>query len=73
MNISGSAMQNAYTGIQTGLKNLELNSQKIASPNVPDKAEPLIMHKLDANLVETSAKVIKTSDEMLGSLIDVMA
>lgn len=73
MNISGSAMNNAYTGIQTGLKNLELNSQKIASPNVPDKAEPLIMHKLDANLVETNAKVIKTTDEMLGSLIDVMA
>ncbi|HEY9018981.1 hypothetical protein [Thiomicrospira sp.] len=73
MNISGSAMNNAYTGIQTGFKNLELNSQKIASPNVVDKAEPLIMHKLDANLVETNAKVIKTSDEMLGSLIDVMA
>lgn len=73
MNISSSAMNNAYMGIQTGLKNLEQNSQKIASPNVVDKTEPLVMHKMDANLVEVNAKSLKTSDEMLGTIIDIMA
>lgn len=66
-------MNNAYMGIQTGLKNLEQNSQKIASPNVVDKTEPLVMHKMDANLVEVNAKSLKTSDEMLGTIIDIMA
>ena len=73
MSISATAMNNAYMGIQTGFSNLEVNSAKIASPNVTDKAEPLVAHKMDANLVETSAKALKTADEMIGTIIDVMA
>lgn len=72
MNISANVMNNAYMGIQTGLHSLEKNSAKIASPNVTDKTEPLVAHKMDANLVETSAKVLKTADEMIGTIIDVM-
>lgn len=73
MNITHAASHLAYQGIQTGFKNLEINSQKIASPNVVDKAEPLVMHKMDANLVQVSAKALKTSNEMLGTIIDIMA
>ena len=66
-------MINAYQGMQNGFNQLTENSAKIASPNVPDKAEPLIMHKLDAQQIEASAKAIKTYDQMIGTLIDVMA
>lgn len=73
MNISSNPMINAYQGMQNGFNQLTENSAKIASPNVPDKAEPLIMHKLDAQQIEASAKAIKTYDQMIGTLIDVMA
>jgi len=73
MNISSNPMINAYKGMQAGFNQLTDNSAKIASPHVTDKAEPLIMHKLDAQQIEASAKAIKTYDQMIGTLIDVMA
>jgi flagellar hook protein FlgE len=73
MNISSSSMMNAYSGIQTGFNNLAQTSQQLANPNQPDKAQALVQHKLDANLVEVNAKSLKTADQMIGTLLDVMA
>ncbi|MDY0137896.1 MAG: hypothetical protein RBS36_12070 [Thiomicrospira sp.] len=73
MNIQANPMMNAYQGIQNGFQQLTENSAKIASPQQTDKAEPLINHKRDAQQIEASAKAIKTYDQMIGTIIDVMA
>lgn len=71
MNIN--PMMSAYQGMQTATQQLNENSAKIASPNVVDKDEPLIKHRMDANQFEASAKAIKTHDQMIGTLLDVTA
>ncbi|WP_044410554.1 hypothetical protein [Thiomicrospira microaerophila] len=73
MNISSNPMMNAYSGIQTGFNNFTQTSQQLADPNQPDKTQALVQQKLDANLVEVNAKALKTADQMIGRLLDVMA
>jgi hypothetical protein len=73
MNISSNAMMNAYSGIQTGLANFTQTSQQLTDPNQLDKTRALVQQKLDANLVEVNAKALKTADQIIGSLLDVMA
>ncbi len=38
-----------------------------------DIAEPMINMKLEQNIFDASAEVVKTADEMVGSLLDIMA
>ena len=74
-----SALSNALYGIQKGLTGMDKNAAKIASADVfnsqnpTDVARPLVEMQSDRLQVEISAKVMKTVDETIGSLLDVVA
>jgi hypothetical protein len=73
MAISGLGSSYAYMGIQSGMRGLEESSQKIANPDYIDKSEPLIQTQLDANQIQSSAKVLKAEDDRIGTLLDIKA
>jgi hypothetical protein len=74
-----SALGNALYGIQKGLTGMDSNAAKIASAdafnsqNPADIAQPLVDMQSNRLQVEVSAKVMKTMDETIGSLIDIVA
>jgi len=63
----------AIQGIQQGFERLANSTQTIANPNSPDVTQALIDNTQVATQVQTSAKALKTHDEMIGRLIDIMA
>ncbi len=74
-----SALGNALYGIQKGLTGMDKNAAKIASAesfnsqNPADIAQPLVDMQNNRLQVEVSAKIMKTVDTTIGSLIDVVA
>jgi hypothetical protein len=74
-----SALKNALYGMQKGLTGMEKNAAKIAnadtfnSQNPTDAAQPLIDMQNNRLQVEASAKVMKTVDATIGSLLDTIA
>lgn len=73
MQVSSSAAAYAYQGMQDGFNRLTENSQQLANPNNTEIAEPLIELKQNETQVQASAKSFKSYDEMIGTLIDIMA
>ena len=73
-----SALGNALYGIKKGLTDLDRNAAKVASAdtfnsqNPTDIAQPLVDIQNNRLQVEASAKVMKTVDETIGSLIDII-
>lgn len=71
--------QNGVTGMQTGMHGLRQNAEEIATQrredgsSVRDVAKPLVDQKENLRQVEASAKVFKSSEDALKSLIDVTA
>lgn len=74
-----SALGSALYGIQKGLTGLDKNAAQIASAdafnaqNPADFAQPLVELQSNALQVEMSAKVMKSLDETIGTLLDVVA
>lgn len=74
-----SALGNALYGIKKGLTDMNKNAAKVASAdafnsqNPMDIAQPLVDIQNNRLQVEASAKVMKTVDETIGSLIDIIA
>ena len=74
-----SALGNALYGIQNGITGMDKNSAKIASVdafnshNTTDIVQPLVDMQSNRLQVEMSAKAMKTIDETIGSLLDVVA
>lgn len=70
-------------GIQDGILGMENAARKIARGGVDgpqgsasasgDILEPIVDLKLYQRSVEASAQVVKTADETLGTLLDIMA
>ena len=75
MKIDG-ALNQAMLGVQRGLAGAQENAAKIASAgnaggaNPADLIEPMVGLKANELQVQASAQVIKTMDELLGSLFD---
>ena len=73
------ALGNALNGIQKGLTGVDKNAARIASadafnsPNPADVAQSLVDMQSNRLQIEASAKVVKTLDETLGTLLDVVA
>lgn len=73
-----SALGKALYGMQKGLTDLDKNAAKIAgadtfnSQNPTDVAQPLIDMQNNRLQIEASAKVMKTVDETIGSLLDIV-
>jgi len=74
-----SAMSNALQGIQKGLTAIDKNAAQIASAdnfnseNPVNSAQALVELQNNRTQVEVSAKVLKSVDEAIGSLLDVVA
>ncbi len=74
-----SATNLGLQGIQKGMDGLRKNAHNIANQNndtsqaKPALEDSLVNMKLDKLQVQASTKVIETSSEMIGSLIDIKA
>ena len=74
-----SALGNALSGIQKGLAGVDKNATKIASAdalnsqNPTDVAQSLVDMQSNRQQVEVSAKLMKTVDATIGSLLDIVA
>lgn len=72
------AYQSALTGIQRGMQGLERAAGEVASAERMNRgeavsAEPLVDAKVYQRAVEANVKVLKTTNETLGTLLDEMA
>lgn len=67
------AVNSALTGIYSGMQSAASNTTEVVNRSVDggNVAEPLIGLKQDQLQVEASAKALQTSNEMLGSLLDI--
>lgn len=73
------ASTNALGGIQRGMEGLQRSATEIASADRMDGAlarglaEPLVEQIRSAAQVEASVKVLRTENDLLGSLLNVKA
>lgn len=75
--ISG-VSETALSGIQNSLKKLNQSAQEVASASVrrtepTELVEPLVDAIEAQRALEASAKVLKRTDQMLGTLLDTFA
>ncbi|MEA3404473.1 MAG: hypothetical protein U9R28_01900 [Pseudomonadota bacterium] len=73
MDVSASANSIALQGINQGFERLAENTQKIIKPGSEELETALIDNRQASTQVQTSAKALKTYDDMIGSIIDIMA
>ena len=74
----GSVLNTGIQGVQAGVRGMEQSAQEIVKAGSGENAsgdfiEPIMDLKLYENSVEASTKVVKTADEMIGTLLDTMA
>ncbi len=68
------ALQSGFNGYQSGMTSLNNNALKIAqnvTQQPEDLVEPLVGLLQDKQQVQASIKVIETSNDMLGNLLDI--
>ncbi len=73
MNVSSSASTVALQGINQGFERLADNTQKIVKPGSAEVESALIDNTQASTQVQSSAKALKTYNDMIGSIIDIMA
>lgn len=73
MNVSNHPAAMAVSGINQGFDRLAENTQKITNPQSEQQLEALVDNTQVEKQVQASAKALKTYDEMIGTLIDVIA
>ena len=75
--MSISALNTGINGINQGLSNLRRDASAVAQAvhgdQNTDVASALVNVKLDTLQIQSSAKVVETVHDMLGSLLDVTA
>ncbi len=67
------AMTTAVNGIKRELDELERNADEVARASNGeggDVAKPLVESKINQHNVEANVKMVKTMDEVLGTLLD---
>lgn len=77
----GSIVNQGLIGMQKSQSSMLQSAQQIAqagttqrdNPQTNDIAEPLINLKIQSQIFDSSAKVIKSADETIGTLLDVKA
>jgi flagellar hook protein FlgE len=79
MEISGSAFSSGLSTVQSGQRRIDQAASDIASNSVnrnsdaADTADNLVQLNVGKVEAQAGAKVIETSDEVLGTLIDIRA
>jgi hypothetical protein len=75
--IPSSALPTAFTSgqtaIATGSRRLGEDAQQVANPDSPDADTALLDSSQTLVLAQAGANVIKTANQMLGSLLDAFA
>ena len=74
--MSISALQSGLSGIQQGYSSMKQNAHEIANGNGgkgQDIANSMVGLIQDRNQVAANAEVVKSVDDTIGSLLDVMA
>lgn len=77
----GSVVNQGLIGMQKSQVSMQQSAQQIAqagttqrdNPQANDVAEPLINLKVQSQLFDSSAKVVKAADETVGTLLDIKA
>ncbi|WP_323813998.1 hypothetical protein [Cellvibrio sp. NN19] len=77
----GSVVTQGLIGMQKSQSSMLQSAQQIAqagttqrdNPQANDLAEPLVNLKVQTQLFDSSAKVVKAADEAIGTLLDVKA
>lgn len=72
MNVDNT-MTTAVNGIKRGLDDLKRNANEVARASKGeggDVATPLVESKMNQRQVETNVAMVKTTDEILGTLLD---
>ncbi len=75
----GSIRNTALAGIQNGLNDLQKNASQIAGKstmegtNTKSLVEAVVDLKANVQQVSASMKVLKVSDELIGTLLDIKA
>jgi flagellar hook-associated protein FlgK len=77
----GSVVNQGLIGMQKSQVSMQQSAQQIAqagttqrdNPQANDVAEPLINLKVQSQLFDSSAKVVKAADETIGTLLDIKA
>ncbi|HSX49461.1 MAG TPA: hypothetical protein VLF09_00790 [Cellvibrio sp.] len=77
----GSVVTQGLIGMQKSQSSMLQSAQQIAqagttqrdNPQTNDIAEPLVNLKIQSQIFDSSAKVIKSADETIGTLLDVKA
>lgn len=79
MNVN-SVLDSGLTGVRQGIEGVEKAASEIVRAGTVDGAdgsndviEPIIDLRLYQRSVEASAQVVRTADEVLGTLLDTMA
>ncbi len=74
------AFANGLLSIQRGMQGLDRNAHEIASrpargtdEPARDLAQPLVESRINLRQVQAGAAVVRTQDEMIGSLLDTFA
>ena len=77
---SGAAVNQGLIGMQKSQTEMVRSAQQIASAgttsasgNTNDIVTPLVNLKVQSQVFDSSAKVVKAADEMIGTLLDVKA
>jgi hypothetical protein len=68
-----SAASNGISAISNGSRQLDQDAQQIANPNSSDVTSALVDTTQSLQLAQAGADVISTSNQMLGTLLDVFA
>jgi ribosomal protein S13 len=74
-----SALESAHGGLQRGLRGLAADAQQVAHANVAkesqvsDLSDAMVNALVDRIQVQVSARVMRTVDETLGTIINVKA
>jgi len=77
----GSVVTQGLIGMQKSQASMQQSAQQIAqagttqraTPQANDVVEPLINLKVQSQVFDSSAKVVKAGDETIGTLLDVKA
>jgi hypothetical protein len=67
------AASNGVSAISNGSRQLDQDAQRIANPNGSDVTSALVETTQSLQLAQAGADVISTSNEMLGTLLNVFA
>ncbi|MDX1491708.1 MAG: hypothetical protein R3332_10495 [Pseudohongiellaceae bacterium] len=73
MQIGSTGMHNAYAGMVRSSQQIASATTQPNGAGMPEMMENLVSLKMNQQVFDASAKVVKTSDQLLGVLLDVHA